>query len=142
MCVCKTLWVSFGSYLKLIATKWELSDNTNTKSPWIPYNLSVISTQLEAVLSQLAMDSKNDSSQMLSLLRYRLTYVNQSLTNVLDSYGGLTSRRTKRGLINGVGQLSRMLFGSAKDDYVVELRHKFNSLIACAWAQSKVITHD
>ncbi len=86
------------------------------------------------------MDSKDDSSQMLSLLRYRLTYVNQSLTNVLDIYGLLTSRRTKRGLINGVGQLSRMLFGIAKDDYVVELRHKFNSLTACASAQSKVIT--
>ncbi len=78
---------------------------------------------------------------MLSLLRYRVTYVNHSLTDILDSYGGLTSsHRAKRGLINGLGQLSRMLFGTAMDEDIVELRQKFNSLIAYASSQSKVIT--
>ncbi len=107
----------------------------------IPDNLRVIAQKLDAVLSQLVTDSNDDFSQVLSLLHYRLTYVNHSLTDVLDSYDGLTSsHRSKRGLINGLGQLSRRLFGTAMDEDVVELRQKFNSLIAYASAQSKVIT--
>ncbi len=104
-------------------------------------NLRVIVKKLDAVLSQMISDSDDDSSQLFSLLRYRLTYVNHSLNDVLDSYGGLTSsHRVKRGLINDLGQLSRMLFGTAMDEDVVELRQKFNSLIAYASSQSKVIT--
>ncbi len=106
----------------------------------IPDNLCVIAKELDAVLSQMISDSNDDSSQIISLLRNRLTYVNHSLTDILDSYGGLTSHRAKRRPINGLGQLSRMLFGTAMDEDVVELRQKFNSLIAYAPSQSKVIT--
>ncbi len=107
----------------------------------IPDNLNVIAKKLDAVLSQMVTDSNDVSSQMLSLLQYGLTYVNHSLTDIVDSYGGLTSsHRAKRGLINGLGQLSRMLFGTAMDEDVVEFRQNFNSLVAYASAQSKVIT--
>ncbi len=101
----------------------------------IPDNLLVIAKKLDDVLSQMITNSNDDSSHMLSLLRYRLIYVNHSLTDILNNYCGLTSHRAKRGLINGLGQLSRMLFGTA-----MEFRQKFNSLIAYASSQSKVIT--
>ncbi len=87
----------------------------------IPDNLRVIAKKLNSVLSQMVTDFNEDSSQMLSLLLYRFTYVNHTLTDILDSYGGLTSHRVKRGLINDLGQLSRMLFGIAIDEDVVEL---------------------
>ncbi len=106
----------------------------------VPDNLSVIAKKLDALLSQMISDSEDESSQLFSLLRYRLTYVIHSLTDVLDSYGGLTSHRAKCGLINGLGQLSRKLFGTAMDEDVIELRQKFYSLIAYASSQSKVIT--
>ncbi len=94
----------------------------------IPDNLRVIAKKLDAVLSQMISDSDDVSFQLFSLLRYRLTYVNHSLTDVLDSYGGLTSsHRAKRGLSNGLGQLSRMLFSTAMDEDVIELRQKFTA---------------
>ncbi len=80
---------------------------------------------------------------MISPICY-LSYITDGITSItpsLNNYGGLTSsHRAKRGLINGLGQLSRMLFGTAMDEDVVKLRQKFNSLVAYASAQSKFIT--
>ncbi len=103
----------------------------------IPKNLRVIAKKLDAVLSQLVTNSTDDFSQVSSLLHYRLTYVKHSLT---DPGQLISSHRAKHGLINGLGQLSRMLFGTAMDGDVLELKHKFIILFAYASSLSKVIT--
>ncbi len=71
---------------------------------------------------------------MLHLLHARLTYVTLLLTNALDSYGGFTlSNHSKQGLIGGLGQLSHMLFRSAMNEGVVELRNNINHLVSYAF---------
>ncbi len=49
------------------------------------------------------------------------------------------SIHTEQGLINGLGQLSRMLFGNAMNKDVVELRENFNQLASYASAQNNYI---
>ena len=58
----------------------------------------------------------------------------------LEIYADLdVINRTKRGLINGVGELSRMLFGTAIDEDVEDLRKKYNELASIASSNNKVI---
>ncbi len=60
------------------------------------------------------------SAHFLPLLDERVTYLNDTLTLVLDNYNGITlANRIKRGLISGNGQLSLMLFGTAMNEDVV-----------------------
>lgn len=54
------------------------------------------------------------------------------LTHALDSYGGATLyKNTKRGLSGGIGKLSPLLFESAMNEDVIELRDNFNQLVSC-----------
>ncbi len=70
----------------------------------------------------------------------RLRYLNETLNIALDNYVNPSfSNRTERGLIHGFGQLSRMLFGTAMDGDVQDLRERYNHLASLATNQSKAI---
>ncbi len=49
------------------------------------------------------------------------------------------SHRQKRGFIDGIGHLSRMLFGTAMNEDVEELRDRYNHLALLASAHNKAI---
>ncbi len=69
-----------------------------------------------------------------------LRYLNETLNIALDNYADPSfSNRTKRGLINGLGQLSRMLFGITMDEDVEDLRERYNHLASLAANQNKAI---
>ncbi len=62
------------------------------------------------------------------------------LNITLDNYADPSfTNRTKRGLINGLGQLTRMLFGTAMDEDVEDLRERYNHLASLAANQNKAI---
>ncbi len=70
-----------------------------------------------------------------------MTYINDTLALALDSYNVINlANYTKRGLIDGTEQLSRMLFGNAINEVVVEHREKCNQLTSFASAQNKKST--
>ena len=49
------------------------------------------------------------------------------MTLALENYKGLTvTNHTKRGLTDGIGKLSQMLFRIALNEYVVELRDRYS----------------
>ena len=82
----------------------------------------------------------DDPSYLLKLFASRLSYVNDSLTIALESYVGLDGpARSKRGLMNGLGELSRDLFGTAMEKDVVELRDRYNQLTTIANANNRAI---
>ncbi len=67
-------------------------------------------------------------------------YLNETLNIALDNYvDPSSSNRTNRGLINGLGQLSRMLFGTAMDGDVMDLQERYNHLASLAANQNKAI---
>ncbi len=109
----------------------------------IPTYLRDMTDQLGAALSQLEDNFPEEvrtSAHFFPLLRARLTYLNDTLTLALDNYIGITlANHTKRGVINGIGQFLCMLFGTAMNEYVVELREKSNQLTSFASAQNKLI---
>ncbi len=79
-------------------------------------------------------------AHFLPLLHARLTYLNDTFTFALENYNGISlANRTKRGLIDGIGQLSRTLFGNAMKEEG-EFRGKFYQLISFPSAQNK-LTH-
>ena len=98
---------------------------------------------LTSTLWRLKKEFPNDSLQsgvMLSLLHVQIQYVNDTITSALENYRGLTvTNRTKRGLIDGIGKLSQMLFGTAMNEDVVELRDKYNQLVNVTKANNKAI---
>ena len=58
-----------------------------------------------------------------------------TITLPLENYIGLTvTNCTKRGLIDGIGKLSQMLFGTAMNE---ELRDRYNQLMNVAKANNK-----
>ncbi len=66
--------------------------------------------------------------------------LNDTLTLPLDNCDGINlSNRTKRGLIDDLGQLSRMLFGTATNEGVLDLKEKLNHLTSFASAPNKFI---
>ncbi len=74
------------------------------------------------------------------MMHERLRYLNETLNTALDNYTEPSfSNRTKRSLINGLGQLSNMLFGTAMDGDVQDHREKYNPLTLLAANQNKVI---
>ncbi len=69
---------------------------------------------------------------------WRLRYLNETLNIALDNYTDPSfSNRTKRGLMNGLGQLSPMLFGTAMDEEVEELWERYNYFASLAANQNK-----
>ncbi len=91
---------------------------------WIKYPfptlVEVPTEQLDAALSQLEDNFPEEmgaSAHFPPLLHGRVTYLNDTLKLALDNYNSITLvNRTKRGLINGTGQISRMLFGTAMNE--------------------------
>ncbi len=66
--------------------------------------------------------------------------MNEILTLALENYADVhLSSRSKRGLIDGLGHLSRYLFGTAMDADVQELREQYTYLSKLAEEQNKVI---
>ncbi len=66
--------------------------------------------------------------------------MNETLTLALENYHGFPlSQRQKRGFFDEIGQLSRMLFGTAMNEGVKELRDRYNHLALLASAHDKAI---
>ncbi len=61
-----------------------------------------------------------------ALYRARASYINESLSLVLDSFADLdVPARPKRGLINGLGRISQLMFGTTMDEDVSDLKSKY-----------------
>ena len=96
----------------------------------IPGWLRDVARSLKSTLWRLKKNDSFQSEVMLSLLHVRIQYVNDTITSALENNKGLTvTNRTKRGLIDGIGKLSQMLFGTAMNKDVVELRDRYNQLV-------------
>ncbi len=80
------------------------------------------------------------SGKFLRLLHARVEFVNETLTLALENYHNFPlSHRQKRGFIDGIRHLSRMLFGTAMHEDVEELRDRYNHLALIASAHNKAI---
>ncbi|MPC60773.1 hypothetical protein E2C01_054829 [Portunus trituberculatus] len=91
----------------------------------IPERLQDVAGWLNVALGNLEKELPDDSeepSEILSLLHARMCYVNDTITLALENYEGLSvTNRTKRELIDGIGKLSQMLFGTAMNEDVANL---------------------
>ncbi len=66
--------------------------------------------------------------------------MNETLTLALENYHGFPlSHRQKRGFFDGIGHLSRILFGAALNEDGEELRDRYNHLALLASAHNKAI---
>ncbi len=80
----------------------------------MPGRLRILMDQVTELVLQLERNAPKDG--VTRMMHERLRYLNETLNIALDNYADLSfSNSTKRGLINGLGQLSRMLFGTAMD---------------------------
>ncbi len=108
-----------------------------------PNRLRSILKQVTGALEQLGTELPADvklSGNFLHLLFARIAFVNETLTLALEKYVDVhLSSHPKRGLIDGLGHLSRYLFGTAMDADVQELREKSTYLSNLAGEQNKVI---
>ncbi len=94
--------------------------------------------QVTELVLQLKRNAPKDG--VTCLMHERLRYLNETLNIAVDNYADPSFfNRTKRGLINGLGQLSRMLFGTAMDGDVQDLRERYNHLASLADNQNKAI---
>ncbi len=88
----------------------------------------------------LQLDRNAPKDDVTRMMHERVLYMYETLNIALDNYADPPfSDRTKRGLINGLGQLSRMLFGTAMDEDVEDLWKRFNHLASLAANQNKAI---
>ncbi len=105
--------------------------------------LRSILKQVTGAVEQLGTELPADvklSGNLLHLLFARIAFVKETLTLALENYADVHfSSRPKRGLIDGLGQLSRYLFDTAMDADVQELREKDTYLSNLAEEQTKVI---
>ncbi len=86
----------------------------------------------------LQLDRNVPKDDVTRMMHERLRYMNETL-NIASKHCPSFSDRTKRGLINGLGQLSRMLFGTAMDEDVEDLRERFNHLASLGANQNNAI---
>ncbi len=109
----------------------------------VPDHLTVVTEHLTASLSLPEKDLIRDVDKAMlffRLLHVRVEFVNETLSLALDNYRDFPlTHRPKRGLFDGIGQLSRMLFGTAMNEDVEELRDRYNHLVSLASAQNKAI---
>ena len=109
----------------------------------IPAQLQGVVATLDNTMGRLRQGMPGVSGgqkDVLFLLHARLIYINETITSAVEAYEGLgTPHRTKRGLIDGIGKLSRMLFGTAMNEDVEDLRDRYNQLLAVARANNKAI---
>ncbi len=102
----------------------------------IPGTLRAITDQMTDVVLQ--MDKNVPVEGVTRLMHDRIRYLNDILTLALENYADLSfTYRTKRDLVNGIGQLSRMLFGTARNEDVEELRDRYNHLASLAATHHK-----
>ncbi len=109
----------------------------------LPDRLRTVTDQLTASLTLLEQDLARDvnkSMVFLRLLHARVEFVNETLTLALENYHDFPlTHRSKRGLFDGIGKLSRMIFGTAMNEDVEELRDRYNHLVSLASAHNKAI---
>ncbi len=104
----------------------------------MPGRLRTLMDQVTELVLQLQRNAPKDGVKRM--IHERLRYLNETLNIDLDNYADPSfSNRTKRGLINGLEQLSRMLFGTAMDEDVQDLRERYNHLVLLAANQNKAI---
>ena len=111
----------------------------------IPDKLSVVTEQLTGLLKQMGTRvpkyiEEDLHRSFLSLLHERVSFLNDTITLALENYLNLEDdRRSKRGLMDGFGKLSRLLFGTAMNEDVVELRTQYQDLASMAAEHAKAI---
>ena len=109
----------------------------------IPGKLKGVVDNLNEALQTLQRDHPRDSTlseELLPLMYTRLKYINDTVNLALDSYDGVhDTNRMKRGLVDGIGQLSRMLFGTAMNEDVEQLREQYNQMTLVASTNNKAI---
>ncbi len=88
----------------------------------------------------LQLERNAPKNGVTCMMHERLRYLNETLNIAMDNFADPSfSNRTERDLINGLGQLSRMLFGTAMDEDVQDLRERHNHLASLAANQNKAI---
>lgn len=112
----------------------------------VPPRLSNIVKQMNQALTQLEQtpplpgNSIFANRTLINLLLGRLTFINETLALALESYLGLDGPgRFKRGWVDGIGDLSREMFGTAMNRDVVALRERFNHLVQIASSNKRTI---
>ncbi len=94
--------------------------------------------QMDSALAQLEdrmhnFQGKLSDQTLVTLLHAILSYLNDTISLASDTHIDLNGpSRANRGLIDGTGKLSRMLFGTAMDEDVEHLRERYNHLISIA----------
>ena len=112
----------------------------------IPGSLREVASQLNETLWLLEKALPGGTHPLhphpiLELLHARTRYVTDTVVAAVDNYEGLSiTNRTKRGLIDGIGKLSQMLFGTATEDDVEDLRGRYNQLLNIARTNNKAIS--
>lgn len=107
----------------------------------VPETLLDLTAQLQEVMFRLEEDYPvNYVQDFKTLIHARFQYLNDTITMALSSYNvEPSSNRSKRGLIDGLGELSRLVFGTAMDSDVEELRDQYTALHAIAVATDKEV---
>ncbi len=97
----------------------------------MPDRLRTLMDQVTELVLQMERNAPKDG--VTRMIHERLRYLNETLNIALDDYAEPSfSNRTKRGLINGLEQLFRILFGTAMDEDVKDLRERYNHLASLA----------
>ena len=112
----------------------------------ISSRLRKVVKQLDETLTQWDQEHSFPNNSMFSdrtltiCSREKLTFINDTLSLALESYLGLDGvDRDKQGLVDGIGERSRELFGTSTVKQVVGLREKFNHLLGIASANNRNI---
>ncbi len=102
--------------------KYDVADLFN-----VPDKLIDVTQQLDESIKGLKGTHVPDA--LSRLLRDRLQFLKLTLQDAVDNYSAIhAARRAKRGLVDGVGHISRMLFGTALDSDVKNLQERFDNL--------------
>ena len=102
-------------------------------------NLALVQLQTEANRN-INSTNWDDPLSLLKLFASRLAFVNDTVALALETYIGLDGpAREKRGWIDGLGELSRDLFGTAMQKDVDELRDRYNQLLTLASSNNRAI---
>ncbi len=82
----------------------------------------------------------DDPLDLLKLFASRFAFVSDTVALTLESYLGLEGpAREKRAWVEGLGEISRDLFGTAMQKGVNELRDRYNQLTTLASANNRAI---
>ena len=111
----------------------------------IPSRLEDVVSELDTCLARMDLEYRQnrtlmDDPTVLTILEKRISYVNETVTAALEAYLGVEGpKRVKRGYLDGFGELSRTLFGTAMNKEVVALRERYNHLVSIATANNRAI---